>query len=56
MHKNLLIKINLRSHFNRRFLFAHHIWAWANKSAAMEVDAKAEGLETNRRKQKGKKV
>ena len=33
-----------------------YYWAWVNKSAAMEVDAKAEGFELNRRKRKSKKV
>jgi len=33
-----------------------YYWAWINKSAAMEADAKAEGLELNRRKRKGKKA
>lgn len=32
-----------------------YYWAWVNKSAAMETDAKAEGLELNRRKRKSKK-
>lgn len=33
-----------------------YYWAWVNKSAAMESDAKADGLELSRRKRKSKKV
>jgi hypothetical protein len=33
-----------------------YYWSWVNKSAAMESEAKADGLELNRRKRKSKKV